>query len=119
MKQSLRHLGVNINEKTADIEAKALKGILDLVESHNLDLGLKKPSGYHKDCKSDQDIKQIVGILKEKRMFQQENGRSYASFPKMTRPLLASLDVHKLKVWMEGHIKKWKYEENKRLAAPY
>ena len=48
MKQALKHLEVNISERSAAVESMALKAMIDLVESHNADLGVTKPSGYHK-----------------------------------------------------------------------
>jgi hypothetical protein len=119
MKQSLQHLGVNINEKTAQVEARALKGMVDLIDSHNLDLGITKPSGYHKQKHSPDDIKTIVTVLMDKEMFNKQPGRIYDSFPKMNKPLLADLNVKKLKDWMQGHFKQWRYEHQKLERVPY
>jgi len=118
MKQSLKHLGVNVTERAAAVESKALKAMIDLVESHNVDLNVTKPSGHHKKTIS-ADVGRIVQVLLDKRMFCFEEGRMYASFPKMQRPLLSDLDVSKLKVWLEDHVKKWKYEDSKIKSRPF
>ena len=117
MKQALKHLGVNLNERSADIEAKALNELVLLVDSMNKDLCVSKPSGYHKKKHSQADIDKCAKVLLESHMFEYAEGRAYESFPNMKDKLLASLDVKNLKSWMRGHIAKYKYEAKKREQA--
>lgn len=117
MKQALKHLGVNLSEKTAQVEAKALQGIVNVVDSHNMDLDLRMPRTRHRDVFSQKDVDTITSILLDKEMFKFSHGRSYKSFAKMTKPILSDMDINSLKTWMNKHFKTWDYQSGKRENA--
>ena len=117
MKQALRHLGVNLNEETAQVESKALQGLLDVVESHNSDLGIKPPTSGHNIEFSQEDVATITDIVLGENMFSYQPGRKFDAYPKMTRPIMSGIDISKIKTWIDGHLKHLKYVSNKISAA--
>ncbi|XP_013382166.1 uncharacterized protein LOC106152931 [Lingula anatina] len=115
LKDSFKHLGVNINEKTAVLESQALYGIDIILNSQNQDLGLKKPSGYHKRVRSELDFKIVLNeVVRKCDMFNVVVGREFHSFPSFNRSILHGLDHTGFIKWMKAHKRKLEIEDEVR-----
>lgn len=82
LKDSFKHLGVNLSESTAQTEGKAISAMFELINGHNIDLGMIKPSGYHKKLVSMADFMTVLNeVHNTADMFSHIPGREFEAFP--------------------------------------
>ncbi|KAI8514620.1 hypothetical protein Bbelb_072110 [Branchiostoma belcheri] len=107
LKSFLRHLGPNLNEKSATRIARAIGVMEEILEQADRDWAVAKPSGYHhkKDPRNDIDIlyRQFVSAG----AFEYQAGRKYEHFPQFDRNLWSKLNPTDFAKWMKRKLRQW------------
>ncbi|XP_019644096.1 PREDICTED: uncharacterized protein LOC109485103 [Branchiostoma belcheri] len=107
LKSFLRHLGPNLNEKSATRIARAIGVMEEILEQADRDWAVAKPSGYHhkKDPRNDIDIlyRQFVSAG----AFEYQAGRQYEHFPQFDRNLWSKLNPTDFAKWMKKKLRQW------------
>uniref|UniRef100_A0A7M5X4V5 DUF6589 domain-containing protein n=2 Tax=Clytia hemisphaerica TaxID=252671 RepID=A0A7M5X4V5_9CNID len=108
LKESLRRLRSNLNEKTADKVAKAMNNVRKLInnteeslESVAVRSSRSKPSSYD-------DVKKLAEEMLKANILSKTEGRSYESFRCFEENVLNDLDYDEMNDWVKGYEKKHK-----------
>ena len=109
LKDMLRCLGVNVNEKSAQRCSKALESVETIMGNMDAVMQIKKATGKHILAKRDNDFKIILKELNERGEVFECNPcpeRNYKSFSNFNRNILGRIDFPMLNKWIKRHIGK-------------
>lgn len=109
LKDMLRCLGVNINEKSAQRCSQSIKPMDAILANMDAKMHLKKPTGKHILAKRDNDFKIILKELSERgEVFtcKPSPERMYKTFPNFNRNILCHIDFKLLNKWINQHMGK-------------
>ena len=104
-KELLGHLGVNLDEKCASREAKAIAFVEDMLLSIDEDLCMTRLTGKHTVKKKDDDTKALMKDMKNRDIFSFKPGRHYEKFCNFDKQLLSKMDVAKFANWLKDQRK--------------
>lgn len=109
LKELLRSLRSNLNEKNADRIAKCVRNINIIISNleDSLDISCKPHSRKVND--SYEDVKKLSLEYMKSDVFNENAGRQYDSFPRFNEDILSKLNIKKLFKWICG--KKKDFEE--------
>ena len=112
-KESLKHLGPNMTEAAAKRCSKAVRHVLNLIDSVAEDLRIERPSGYHKMQQREADFKLLVDAFHQRGSmfkFEQQPEMEYHIFANFWDSLIKGIDLTSLNEWISQHKKelhKW------------
>ena len=100
-------LGANISEDSVTRISRAFFKMKTSSDIHDNELGIKKVSGDHTKKDVKQDLLKIVKVLKEEKVFENQNeGKTMKGFPNCPRDYLQLLNTSALYKWINEHKKK-------------
>ena len=109
LKELLRDLRSNLNEENADRVARAVNNLKTLVLNFEEETKIKQQRSSRNKAKTLEDVHNLSKNLLEENIFAEENQeKSYESFPKFDSQLLVKLNTDKLLKWAK--VKKAEYE---------
>ncbi|CAH1232995.1 Hypp553 [Branchiostoma lanceolatum] len=107
LKSFLKHLGPNLNERSAARVANAVGEMEKLLKGADADLGVSSDSGHHHKGDPSPEVHILVEQYLEVEALHYIPGREYNSFPGFPRDLLAKIDPAKLADWVKSKKQKW------------
>jgi len=108
LKSFMRGLGPNLSETLAARISKSIGILKELMDKTDIELGLSKPSGIHHIAREQEDVLNLVSILREAKLFQNQPGRQFHAFPNFNKNLLVKLKYHELYQWMKSKLMDWR-----------
>lgn len=109
LKDMLRCLGVNINEKSAQRCSQSLESVEAILVNMDAVMQIKKATGKHTLAKRDNDFKIILKELTEHgEVFTCKPcpERMYRTFSNFNRNILSHIDFRLLNKWINQHMGK-------------
>ena len=104
-KELLKHLGINLNEKTTKCEASSIAFLEELLSTIDRDIQLHRLGGKHSMKKKDADTKSLVKDLIGHKVFDFTPDRSYEKFSNFDQNILSKMDITKLAFWIRDQSK--------------
>ena len=115
VKDMIRGLGANINDKSVRRICRAFFIIKSFLEHLDQEMQVKKISGEHCKKSVKQDLKKVVKTLQEQNVFEKQlNGGKMFAFPDCPRDYLQLLDTKGLFSWINEHKKNVKLGKRPR-----
>lgn len=105
LKEQLKNLRSNLNEKQATRISRAMGPMHELVKNASK----LNDDNYHKTPKHIEDVLKLCKELVAVKIFHNRPGREHPSFPRFSENLLNKLDMDKMSVWLNE--KKIEFEE--------
>ena len=97
----------NIYEDSVTRISRAFFKMKTSSDIHDNELGIKKVSGDHTKKDVKQDLLKIVKVLKEEKVFENQNeGKTMKGFPNCSRDYLQLLNTSARYTWINEHKKK-------------
>lgn len=115
VKDMIRGVGANINDKSVRRICRAFFIIKSFLEHLDQEMQVKKISGEHCKKSVKQDLKKVVKTLQEQNVFEKQlNGGKMFAFPDCPRDYLQLLDTKGLFSWINEHKKNVKLGKRPR-----
>ncbi|XP_066918127.1 uncharacterized protein [Clytia hemisphaerica] len=103
LKENLKSLRSNLNEKNADRISKSIINLKKLVENTEANLNCRKSlSGNNKNNKYKENVINLLKELIKKNPFAEKSKVEYASFPKFDGNVLSKLNTNKFMKWAKN-----------------
>lgn len=99
-KTAVEGLGANKSNKAIIRVGKTIGTLSAATENFNLQHNLPAASGSHSQKSSEKDLKKVVKLLQQQKVFQNTRGRKHKSFKKLKTNLIRVIKEDKLKEWM-------------------
>lgn len=100
VKVAIDGLGANKSKKAIKRAGKAAIGVLsEAMESYDIEVGIKPPSGKHSKAETSKDLEKVVNQLMECDVFVYTT-KAHSSFSQLKTNLIKTLEEDKLKDWM-------------------
>ena len=104
VKETMQHLGANKTKQAIVRSSKCSQVLLSVVSNFDTTTGLKEISGAHARASDRNDVVRMVSVLSSNAVFREVGNRSHSTFKNFkSNDLIKSLDVAKLKEWMNEH----------------
>ena len=100
-KNLVRGMGAQKTEKAINRATRAASGLQYIIDNFDQTTKIPSQSTAHTYKNAVSDIKDMINVINNHKVFQNVPGRAHVSFPSLPRSVLDTLDIVKLEQWMK------------------
>ena len=92
----------DITDKTLQRISRSVEETERILTNFDRQTHVKKQSGKHKEMYWEDDVTKLVGLLHDKKVYQQFPGRQHVHIGHISANPLATMDIKDLHKWLKG-----------------